>query len=163
MFKQTATLIFLSSIFQACGDSTPSSTTDATVETGVDASRSETSVANDIATSNDAATGGGRVRVRVEFAGTAVMGSQLQLAGSREMMLMGFPAGFAVVDNPTFPATAELPFSTPGTYWISANLNAPPVSFMPGPEDRIGVSSMPVMVRAGETSEITVTILDRDN
>jgi hypothetical protein len=159
MFKPTATLIFLSSIFQACGDSTPSPGADATVESSVvvDASRPETSM------STDATGGGGRVRVRVEFAGTVAMGSQLQLAGSREMMLMGFPAGFAVVDNPTFPATAELPFSTPGTYWISANLNAPPVSFMPGPEDRIGVSSMPVVVRAGETSEITVTILNRDN
>ncbi len=136
-------------LLAACGDSTPPATPDATTNTD--------------ATSEASTNNPGRARVRVTFAGTPPAGTQLQLAASREMMLMGVPAAFAIVNSPMSPATAEISFSAPGTYWISANLNAPPVAFgAPGPEDRIGVTSMPVTIRAGEVTEVSLEILDRD-
>ena len=142
----TSLFVFLS----ACGDSTPTPTPDAT--TMADASADSTTMG-----------GSGRARVRVTFSGMAPAGTQLQLAASREMMLMGIPVAFSIVNDPVSPATSEITFSTPGTYWISANLNAPPVTFgAPGPEDRTGVSAMPITIRAGEVTDVTVEILDRD-
>lgn len=136
-------------LLSACGDSTPTPAPDAT--TMADAAA-------------DGTTGGsGRARVRVTFSGTPPAGTQLQLAASREMTLMGIPVAFSIVNDPMSPATSEITFSAPGTYWISANLNAPPVTFgAPGPEDRTGVSAMPITIRAGEVTDVSVEILDRD-
>jgi hypothetical protein len=106
--------------------------------------------------------GTGRVRVRVTYGGRVMTGAQLQLAASRTMVLAGFPDSFAIVEDPVFPATGELVFATPGMYWISVNLNAPPVEFRPGAEDRVGVSTMAVDVRLGVTTDVTVDLLDRD-
>lgn len=146
-----ALLGLLTAVIPACGDSSPS-TADATVADAADA-----------ATADMPTSGNGRARVTVNYTGPVTPGSQLQLAASREMVLAGFPAAFAVVDMPTFPAMSTITFSTPGTYYISVNLNAPPVAFgPPGPEDRVAVTAMPVTIRAGETANVSVDILDRD-
>lgn len=155
MMQRILPVFGLASALAACGDSSPTAA-DATVDNATDARA-------DAVTSDMPSGGNGRARVTVNYMGAVTPGSQLQLAASREMVLAGFPAAFAVVDMPTFPATSTISFGMPGTYYLSVNLNAPPVSFgPPGPEDRVAVTAMPVTIRAGETTDVTLDILDRD-
>lgn len=104
----------------------------------------------------------GRVRVTVTYAGRVMANAQVQIAASRAMTLVGPGDSFAVVTDPTFPATGELVFAEAGSYWVFVNLNAPPVEAVAGPEDRVGRSATAVDVQLGATRELTIELLDRD-
>ena len=117
--------------------------------------------ASDVA-SDDRPTSGTTGRVRVTYSGRVMTNAQLQISASRERMSTAPPEAYAVVKDPTFPASGELLFATAGTYWVSANLNAPPVLFLPGPEDRVGVAAAAVDVRLGTSQDVVIDLLDRD-
>lgn len=104
----------------------------------------------------------GRIRVTVTYAGRVMTNAQVQIAASRTMTLVGPGDSFAVVKDPTFPATGELVFAEAGSYWVFVNLNAPPVEAVAGPEDRVGRSMTAVDVQLGATRELTIELLDRD-
>lgn len=133
-----------------CGSEAPSPTAGDAGRDGV--------VVGDLPTSGNT----GRVRVRVTYGGQVMTNAQLQISASRERMSTAPPEGYAVVKDPTFPASGELVFATAGSYWVTANLNAPPVLFQPGPEDRVGATAAAVDVRLGATQDVTIELLDRD-
>ena len=86
----------------------------------------------------------------------------LQLVATTAPTLGGAPDSFALVEGTTFPASGELVFGAPGTFYVFAFLNAPPAEAVPGPEDRVARSPMPVSVALGTTQEVAIEILDRD-
>lgn len=134
-----------------CGSSPPS------MPSG-DAGSEAATASGDASTDRPTVTQAGRVRVTVTYAGRVMPGAVLQLYGARTMTFSAPGEAYAVVKDPTFPATGELYFGEAGTYWIFARLNAPPVEAISGPEDRDTRSMAPVEVSLGRIQELTLAL-----
>jgi len=103
----------------------------------------------------------GKIAVKVSYSG-AQKGSLAIGAFTEPEPKTRPPVSFDTSKTPTFPYSATLSDLEPGKYWIVAVIDLPPVSgaaVKPGPED-LQVTSMQVVVVAGETQSVEVTIPD---
>jgi len=150
--RPVAPLLLLSALL-GCGSEAPT-------QTARDAGLDGAVAADGAGTDRPTSPGTGLVRVRVTYGGRVMTNAQLQLSASAERMSTAPPTAYAVVKDPTFPASGELVFAAAGMYWVSANLNAPPVLFVPGPEDRVGAAATAVDVRLGATQDVTIELRD---
>jgi len=103
----------------------------------------------------------GSVRATIRYSGT-VQG-QLSVGAFRENPPKTKPpVAFDTSKTPSFPYEASLRGIEPGTYWIIAVLDLPPLSpgnVVPGPEDLLGTSE-PIQVTGNDALQVEVTIAD---
>jgi hypothetical protein len=166
-FFLAASLLMLSSGLAACSDDPETSSSTASTSsssTGAGGAGGEGGAGG----GSGGAGGGmamlGDIEVTVNYMGMVMVTDMdsLNVAAFEVGKPMGIPPAFFTQKNPMFPAKGTLAGLEPGSYTIFAVLdigsNNPS---MPGPEDLVATSSMPVEVKGGDAPAADVTIMDK--
>ncbi len=167
-FFLAASLLMIAGALAACGDDTDTTTT-ATMGTTTATGAGGAGGAGGGTGGEGGGTGGqggstgelSDVEVTVNYMGMVMVTDKdaLNVAAFEAGKPMGIPPAFFTQMNPMFPVKGTLNDLEPGSYNIIAVLdiggNNPS---MPGPEDLVGLTSMPVEVTgsAGQTADITI-------
>jgi hypothetical protein len=165
-FFLAASLLMLSGGLAACSDDPETSSSTASTSTSSAGTGGTGGAGGE---GGGGGAGGGMVmlgdiEVTVNYMGMVMVTDMdsLNVAAFEEGKPMGIPPAFFTQKNPMFPVKGTLKGLEPAMYNIIAVLdigsNNPSV---PGAEDLVGMSSMPVEVMGGDAPTVDITIMDK--
>jgi hypothetical protein len=174
-FFLAASILLISGALAACGDDTDTTTTAATGTTTATGTGGAGGGAGGEGGGSGGEGGGSGgqggstgelsdVEVTVNYMGMVMVTDKdaLNVAAFEVGKPMGIPPAFFTQKNPMFPVKGTLNDLEPGSYNIIAVLdvggNNPS---MPGPEDLVGATSMPVEVTGSAGQTAVITIMDK--